>query len=55
LADCLKKSAKIRVASQLKGCTMPKLSAQLTVARVKNLKPKDKPYFVSGSDNLPLK
>ena len=34
---------------------MPKLSAQLTITQVKNLKPKDKPYFVSDSDNLLLK
>lgn len=34
---------------------MPKLSSQLTITQVKNLKPKDKPYFVSDSDNLLLK
>ena len=34
---------------------MPKLSTQLTITQVKNLKPKDKPYFVSDSDNLLLK
>ena|GEM_PF-3186259 len=34
---------------------MPKPSAQLTITQVKNLKPKDKPYFVSDSDNLLLK
>ena len=34
---------------------MPKLSAQLTITQVKNLKPRDKPYFVSDSDNLLLK
>lgn len=34
---------------------MPKLSSQLTITQVKNLKPKDKPYFISDSDNLLLK
>lgn len=34
---------------------MPKLSSQLTITQVKNLKSKDKPYFMSDSDNLLLK
>lgn len=34
---------------------MPKLSAQLTITQLKNLKQKDKVYFVSDSDNLLIK
>ena len=34
---------------------MPKLSRQLTITQFKNLKAKEKPYFVSDSDNLLIK
>ncbi|MDL0089946.1 tyrosine-type recombinase/integrase [Campylobacter gastrosuis] len=34
---------------------MPKISAQLTITQLKNLKPKDKVYFVGDSDNLLIK
>ncbi|WP_103643536.1 tyrosine-type recombinase/integrase [Campylobacter concisus] len=34
---------------------MPKLSRQLTITQFKNLKPKEKPYFVSDGDNLLVK
>lgn len=34
---------------------MPKLSAGLTITQLKNLKPKDKIYFVSDGDNLFVK
>ena len=34
---------------------MPKLSAQLTITQIKNLKPKDKPYFVGDGNNLLVK
>lgn len=34
---------------------MPKLSRQLTITQFKNLKPKEKPYFVSDGDNLLIK
>ncbi|MCD8212807.1 MAG: Arm DNA-binding domain-containing protein [Campylobacter sp.] len=34
---------------------MPKLSTQLTITAIKNLKPKDKIYFVGDGDNLLLK
>ena len=34
---------------------MPKLSRQLTVTQFKNLKAKEKPYFVSDGDNLLIK
>jgi len=31
---------------------MPTLSRQLTITQFKNLKAKEKPYFVSDGDNL---
>ena len=34
---------------------MPKLSRQLTITQFKNLKAKEKPYFVSDGDNLLIK
>lgn len=34
---------------------MPKLSHQLTITQFKNIKPKDKAYFVSDGDNLLIK
>ena len=34
---------------------MPKLSRQLTITQFKNLKTKEKPYFVSDGDNLLIK
>nr|DAI16378.1 MAG TPA: Integrase [Caudoviricetes sp.] len=34
---------------------MPKLSVPLTAAQLKNLKPKDKPYFVGDGSNLLIK
>ena len=34
---------------------MPKLSHQLTITQFKNIKPKDKAYFVSDGDKLLIK